>query len=138
GGGVFAVIVAGLILNMVMAGITVRSGGEVWSAFKGAGTPFIGSRASQPGFDPFAISVGLFGHYLVSIAWGVLFGVLAFGLSRGTTLLAGALFGLVVWAGMFWVVLPIVGLGAMSEYGRNAMAVLTHVIFGIGLGVGFL
>jgi hypothetical protein len=39
---------------------------------------------------------------------------------------------------MYWLVLPLVGLAAMSESGANGIAVLNHVIFGLALGVGFL
>jgi hypothetical protein len=137
-GGVVAGILAGLVLNVLMAAMTVSAGGDVWSAFKGAGMPFVGERAAQPGYDPLAIAAGILGHYLVSIGWGVLFGLLVYGLDRGLTVLAGAAYGLVVWLAMFWLVLPLAGLGAMSEQGANGMAVVTHVLFGLALGIGFL
>lgn len=137
-GGVVAGILAGLVLNVLMAAITVSTGGDVWSALKGAGAPFLGERAMQPGYDALAVAAGIMGHYLVSIGWGVLFGLLVFGLDRALTVLAGAAYGIIVWLGMFWLVLPLVGLGAMSEQGANGIAVLTHVIFGLALGVGFL
>lgn len=137
-GGVVSGILAGLVLSAVMAGLTVSSGGDLWSAFKGAGAPFLGERSSQPGFDAIAIAFGLIGHFSVSIGWGVLFALLVYGWERVPTVFFGGLFGALVWAGMFFVVLPLVGLGAMTEHGRNGMAILTHVIFGFALGVAFL
>lgn len=137
-GGVIAGIIGGLVLNVVLAALTVSAGGDIWTAFKGAGAPFLGERSAQPGYDPAAVAVGLFSHYLVSIGWGVLFGLLVYGLDRPLTVLAGAAYGLVVWLGMYWVVLPLVGLGAMTEQGANAMAALLHVLFGLTLGITFL
>lgn len=137
-GGVVAGIVAGFVLNLMMAALTLSSGGELWGAFKGAGTPFLGERSTQPGFDMTALAFGFFGHYLVSIGWGVLFALLVYGWERLPTLVAGLFFGVAVWAGMFFVVLPAVGLGAMTEYGRNAVSVGTHVLFGLVLGIAFL
>ena len=137
-GGIVAGVLAGLVLNVVMAALMVATGGDLWLALKGAGAPFLGDRASQPGYDPLAIAAGLAGHYFVSIGWGVLFGLFVYGLDRTVTVLAGAAYGLVVWLAMFWLVLPLVGLRAMSEHGASGMAVLTHVIFGLALGVGFL
>lgn len=137
-GGMAAGIFAGLVLNALMAGMAVASGADVWSAFKGAGAPFLGDRASQPGFDPVALIAGAFGHYLVSIVWGVIFALLAYGFSRGATLVLGLLYGVVVWFGMFFVVLPLVGLGAMTEYGKNVISIASHVLFGFSLALGFL
>ena len=137
-GGIAAGIFAGLVLNLTMAGLAIATGGDVWSAFKGAGTPFLGERSAQPGYDPLAIAVGVFGHYLVSVTWGVIFAMLAYGFSRGATLVLGLLYGIVVWFGMFFIVLPMVGLGAMTDYGMNAISIASHVLFGFALALGFL
>ena len=136
-GGVIAGIIGGL-LNALVAFLTVSAGGDIWTAFKGAGAPFLGERSAEPGYDPFAVAVGFFGHYLVSIGWGVVFGLLVYGMDRAVTVLAGAAFGLIVWLGMYWVVLPLVGLGAMSAQGANGLTALLHVLFGLTLGIVFL
>src|SRR5206468_1344331 len=105
---------------------------------KGAGAPFLGERAMQPGFDGAAVLVGVVSHFAVSIVWGALFALLFYGLSRAATVAAGFLWGFVVWIGMFYVVLPIVGLGDMPSHIPVANAIIEHVIFGIVVALAFL
>lgn len=136
GGGVVAGIVGGIVLSLIMAGMALASGGELWPALKGAGAPFLGERAFQPGFDPLAIVVGLSAHFAVSIFWGALFGALFFGLERPLTVLVGGIWGLVVWVGMHYVALPILGLGGGER--NESVVALTHVIFGLAIGIAFL
>src|SRR5438094_90209 len=90
-----------------------RSRGRSLSAgLKFAGYPWLGARATEPGPDALAVIVGQASHLLVSAIWGAIFGIVAFGARRALTVLYGALYGIVVWLGMYYVVLPIVGLGA--------------------------
>jgi hypothetical protein len=137
-GGVAAGLFAGLVLSLFMLFLNLISGTDVWQGMKGAGAPFLGERAAQPGFDFFAVWVGLFCHFLVSVAWRLIFGVLAYGLSKRNTILFGAAFGIVVWLGMYYVLLPLVGMGQVAVSTPIGMAVLTHVLFGAMLGIGFI
>jgi hypothetical protein len=53
------------------------------------------------------------------------------------TLLAGVLWGVVVWLGMLYVALPVLGFPA----GGNSplpVAIFTHVLFGVVLAAAFL
>ncbi len=138
GGGALAGLLAGLVLSIFMVSMAVARGGDFWMTFKGAGTPFLGERAQQPGFDGTAVAVGLLSHLAVSITWGVLFGALFYGISRGATLFMGLLWGVVVWLGMYYVVLPAVGLTAIREQTPIARAVLSHVAFGFLIALAFL
>jgi hypothetical protein len=58
-------------------------------------------------------------------------------MSRGATIALGVAWGLVVWLGMYYVVLPLVGLGDMVRATPVGMAVLSHLVFGLGVGLGF-
>lgn len=136
-GGIVGGIVGGLAIAAVLA-VLALANGDVWTAFKGAGTPFLGARAAAPGFDLVAIAVGLASHMAVSIVWGVLFGLLAYGLTRNLTLVAGLAWGIVVWVGMHYLVLPAIGLGQIATSGPVMGPILQHLVFGLGLGVGFM
>src|SRR6185295_16375787 len=55
GGGIVAGAVGGAVdLIALLISSTVKHM-DVWLVMKGAAAPFIGHRAMQPGFDPFAI-----------------------------------------------------------------------------------
>lgn len=137
-GGVVAGIVAGAVLTVFMAMLSMAADqGDVWRGVKFAGMPFLGDRAAQPGFDATAVLVGLTSHFVVSIAWGVLFALLVRGFSRPATVVLGALYGFVVWIGMFYLVLPLVGMPDVAEGVPRARAALEHVLFGFVVGLVF-
>ena len=137
-GGAVAGIIGGMVSSILGLIMTAMRGQDLWPGFKGAAVPFIGQRAFEPGFDLGPVLLGLATHFGVSIAWGILFGVIAYGLSRPATVVFGAFWGLVVWLGMYHVVLPVLGLSAMARAVPVGMAVLSHVIFGLAVSVGFL
>ena len=138
GGGAVAGIVAGLVLAAFLTVMNLSQGKDFWVGFKGAALPFLGERVHQPGFDALAVSLGVACHMAISIGWGVLFGALAYGLSKGFTVAAGALWGAVVWIGMYYVVLPIVGAAEVTRSVPVLHAIATHVLFGLVMGLAFL
>jgi hypothetical protein len=137
-GGAVAGIVGGIVLAAWMMIDGAIRGRDFWVGMKGAAYPFLGERVMQPGFDAAAVVLGEICHFAVSIGWGMLFGLIAYGLSRRATVAFGALWGLVVWLGMDFVVLPLLGLGALARGTPLAVAVLTHVVFGLVVGLAFL
>jgi hypothetical protein len=54
------------------------------------------------------------------------------------TMLAGIAWGFVVWIGMYYVVLPLVGLDAMRRDAPVERAIAFHVIFGVMTAAAFL
>lgn len=138
GGGVVAGVIGGVVIALVMLVAALAKGQDIWPGFKGAAAPFIGERAMQPGFDAGAVVLGVVCHFAVSIVWGVLFAAVFYGLSRGATVAAGVLWGVVVWLGMFYIVLPIAGLPQVARSEPIAMAIISHVIFGLSVAIGFL
>jgi hypothetical protein len=137
-GGTAAGVIAGVAMAIVLLVMTLLQGQDVWPVFKGAAAPFIGDAAMRPGFELGPVLLGTLAHLAVSIGWGILFGLLVYGMSKGATVIVGALFGIVVWLGMYYVVLPLVGLAEMARTTAVSFAVITHVIFGFALGLGFL
>ena len=136
-GGAIAGLWAGLALSLLMAVMNLFQNNSIWGGLKFAGVPFLGERAFEPGFDALAVLVGIICHFGVSAAWGVLFGLLFYGLSRNATLVAGAVWGVVVWIAMLYVVLPILGLPAGGTM-PVLLAGFEHLLFGVIVGAGFL
>jgi hypothetical protein len=137
-GGAIGGLIAGAVLLLYMVLVSAAQGRDVWQSLKGAGLPFLDERATLPGFDAAAILVGLVCHFAVSAAWGALFGVLFFGLSRTATVWMGLVWGLVVWIGMYYIVLPIVGLGHLAAAVPIGPAIFEHLVFGLAVAIGFL
>jgi hypothetical protein len=137
-GGVAAGIIGGLAVAALMAMTSATSGRDPWAGMKGAALPFLGQRATLPGLDVGAVLLGLASHFTVSIAWGVLFGLLVYGVRRSWTVVLGLAWGLVVWLGMYYVVLPLLGLGELAARVPPAMAAVSHAYFGLFVGLGFL
>jgi hypothetical protein len=138
GGGVLAGIMAGLFLVAVLLASLALKGQNLWPAFKGASAPFFHQRAMQPGFDAAPVLVGALCHFLISAAWGWGFAVIAYGLSRPATIGAGALWGVVVWLGMHYVLLPAVHLRELNRAAPLAVAIAQHILFGLVLAAAFL
>src|SRR5205823_1631571 len=93
GGGAVAGIIGGVVIAIALVVGALAKGQDVWPSFKGAAAPFLGERAMRPGFDGAAVLLGVICHFAVSIIWGVLFAAIFFGLSRGATVAAGAVWG---------------------------------------------
>jgi hypothetical protein len=138
-GGAAAGAIGGALLSVFMTVMAAVKGLDVWSmVFKGAAAPFLGERAMQPGFDGPAVLLGIVCHFAVSIGWGLLFGLVAYGFSRPVTMLLGALWGIVVWLGMYYVVLPLVGLGEMVRTANTSTTIIAPILFGISVGAAFV
>lgn len=142
GHGIRGGIIAGLIGGAVLAALLVISnlvrGLDVWPVLKGAGTPFLHARAAAPGFDAVAVLVGVAAHFAISAIWGVLFGVLFFGLGKPATVAVGALWGVAVWFVMYYIVLPVAGLAQVAAATPKGPSILQHVVFGLVVGLAFL
>jgi hypothetical protein len=137
-GGMVAGIFGGILLTLYSLLTAFATDRDPWVAFKGASVIFFGERAFTAGFDMTAVVVGILVHFAVSIGWGAIFGLIAFGASVGGTLLIGASYGAIVWVVMYFVVLPAVGLGALARSTPAVPALLMHVVFGLAVGFGFL
>jgi hypothetical protein len=137
-GAVVAGLVSGGTLTAMMTIVSALRGKDIWFGMKGTAAPFLGARAMAPGFDPIAVPMGLALHLVISIGWALGFAAIFYGLSKKATLAAGALWGVVVWLGMYYVVLPLVGLAAMRAGAPISRVVVYHVFFGVILALAFL
>ncbi len=137
-GGTVAGLIGGVVLSVYMMAMQIAKGDDIWAVAKMAGVPFLGEAALRPGFEAGPVFVGILSHFAVSVAWGVLFGVLFYGFTRAATLVLGTVWGAIVWLGMFHVILPLAGAGEMAASTPVGVAVFEHVLFGLGVAVGFL
>ncbi len=137
-GGVIAGAAGGLMLTILMAILNATAGRDVIRGLKFPGVWLLGQRALQPGFDFIAVYVGLGTHFAVSIAWGVAFALLVYGLNRALTVACGALWGLVVWAVMMFGVLPLLGFAGAPRSMPLGVSIAEHVLFGLTLAAAFL
>jgi hypothetical protein len=137
-GAVVAGLVSGGLLTVMMTVMSALRGKDIWFGMKGTAAPFLGERAMIPGFDPIAVPVGVALHLFISIGWALGFAALFYGLSKKATLLAGALWGVVVWLGMYYVVLPLVGLASMRAGAPIERVIAYHHFFGVILALAFL
>jgi len=118
--------------------MNIMKGQDVWMGMEMPALPFLGDAAMRPGFEAGSVLLGMMSHFAVSIAWAIPFALIAFGLRKPVTMALAAAFGVVVWLGMFYVVLPIVGAGQIAGMMPMGTAILEHVLFGLGVGLGFL
>ncbi len=137
-GGVVAGLMGGAVLVVLMMGANLVRGIDLWGAWKLAGAPFMHGRALQPGPAGTPVIVGLLSHFAVSVAWGVPFALLVYGLRKGRTVIAGLGLGVVSWLGMFYVVLPLLGLRDTARAIPIGTAIFEHVLFGVATALAFL
>ncbi|MBI2388520.1 MAG: hypothetical protein HYV09_02785 [Deltaproteobacteria bacterium] len=130
-------LVGGALMAVFMTLMNLVQGQDVWMGLKGPAAPFIGDAAMQPGFDGNVV-LGALSHFAVAIAWAIPFALLGFGLAKGPTVALGVAWGILVWLAMTFVVLPIVGLGAMKPMMLTAPMAFEHLLYGLGLAAGLL
>ncbi|HMI85502.1 MAG TPA: hypothetical protein VK550_15505 [Polyangiaceae bacterium] len=136
--GMLAGVAAGILLTLMMTLMSAAGGKDIWYGIKGAAAPFFGQQAMQPGFDALPVLIGLISHLVISAAWGALFALVVEGWSRSTTIIAGVLWAFVVWIGMYYLVLPVVGLSSMQDDAPVGRAIAFHLIFAAALTTAYL
>lgn len=137
-GGTLAGLAAGGFLTLFMTVVSAARDKDVWYGIKGAAAPFLGAPALRPGFEAWPVTVGLFTHLLISIGWGVLFAMLAYGFTRAGIIASGLAWGVVVWLVMYYVVLPLAGLSWMRNDAPVARAVAFHLVYSGALTAALL
>ncbi len=137
-GGVVAGLIAGVVMAAFMLIVAAANGGSGWMALKGPSVPFLGRDVMTPGFAAGPVILGVIIHFAIACFWGVLFSWIAYGMRRGATLAAGLAWGLVVWFCMFYIALPIVGMGDIARAAPVGLSIIEHLVFGLALAAGFL
>lgn len=111
----------------------------LWPEIKASTIPLLGAeRALDPVYDPGAVALGMGVHFAVSVAWGLVFAGLFRGLSGAGTVVAGVLYGAVVWILMYWALPPLLDITALVRSVPIGWALTEHLVFGLALGLAFL
>ncbi|MBI3180757.1 MAG: hypothetical protein HYZ28_01295 [Myxococcales bacterium] len=112
--------------------------GDPWAHLKLAAAVYLGNGALREGFDPLPILLGLTLHLMIAQAWGLVFGVSAYGLSRVLTLGSGMLLGLVSYGVMVLLLLPVCGMGELGRSIASGGGLSLHLCFGFFTALCFL
>ncbi len=137
-GGVVAGVAGGVVLSLFLLGVNLAQGRDLWVGVKMPALPLLGTDVLEPGFELSPVLAGAGIHFAISIFWGLAFALFVYGTSRLATVGLGAAWGIVVWIGMYYVGLPLIGLNAIARGVPLWLAVSEHVLFGLAVGLGFL
>jgi hypothetical protein len=138
-GGAVAGLGGGLAMAIVGAIISASLGGDIWLESKQIAAVVYGpSATAQPGFAAGPVIVGTLLHLIVSAALGAIFGILTrrvLGLTSefGTPLMAGLIYGLLVWMAAYFVVLPSFNPPLRETYAPAF--VIQHLVYGAVTGL---
>ncbi|HEX5690852.1 MAG TPA: DUF6789 family protein [Roseiflexaceae bacterium] len=138
-GGAIAGLIGGLSMALVGAIISASIGGDIWLESKQIAAIVYGSAAAaQPGFEAGPVLVGTLLHLLISTVLGALFGIVTrriFHLTSefGTLLMAGLIYGMLIWLVGYFAVLP-----AINPLLRETYApafIVQHLVYGAVTGL---
>lgn len=138
-GGAIAGLSAGLVMAVVAAIISVFRGDDIWLEAKQIAAPLF------PGFDPMAVGfalgpivVGTLVHLFVAMALGATFSIvkrriLHLPSDMGVPVLAGLIYGFLIWSLAYFIVLPLVNPALLDMY--QPAFIIQHLIYGVVLGL---
>lgn len=131
GQGALGGLIAGMVMAMVAMLYTLIAQGDLLAPLKQMGATFFPTDSGSPA----SLVAGLVLHMMMSIAFGVVFALIAkdrIG-GFGRLALAGMVFIAVEWAIARFVVLPAVDRPLVETFGASG-GILAHLMFGIVLG----
>jgi Family of unknown function (DUF6789) len=139
-GGALAGLAGGLAMAIVAALVSLVRGQDIWLEAKEIATVVLGSQqARQPGFIAMPILVGTLIHLIISTLLGALFGIVTRRIFRltsdfGTPLLAGLIYGMLVWFVTYFFVLPIID-PLLRESTYAPAFIIQHIVYGSVTGL---
>lgn len=136
---VSAGLIAGLVfLVLEMVLVATIGGGSPWGPPRMIGAILLGESVLPPPatFDLMVLIVAMAVHFFLSVVLGIIFAFLSdrAGLSLGPAVLAGLVFGLVVYFVNFYGMTAVFPWFAMA---RNAISIFAHGVFGLVLGYSY-
>jgi hypothetical protein len=141
-GGALAGLAGGLAMAIVAALISASMGQDIWHESKRIAAIVYGPAAlATAGFDLGPVLVGTLIHLAVSALLGAAFGIITrrwLGLTSdfGTPVLAGLIYGLMIWLLAYFVVLPLVNPALLEIYAPAF--IIQHVAYGIVTGLVYM
>jgi len=141
-GGTLAGLAGGLAMAVVAALLSASMGQDIWHEPKRIAVIVYGPAAlAGSGFDPGPVLVGSLMHLLVSALLGALFGIvtrrwLHLTSDFGTPVMAGLVYGLLIWLVAYFVVLPLFNPALLEVYAPAF--IIQHVAYGVVLGLVYM
>jgi hypothetical protein len=134
-GGSLAGVGGGLVMIVVAALLTTALGEDVWREPREIAQPLFGSAAAA-GAAP--IVVGTLLHFLLSALFGAIFSIISRRLLRlpsdyGVPVVAGLIYGLMLWVLAYFVVLPILNPALLDTYAPSF--IIQHLVYGVVTGL---
>lgn len=133
---VWAGLIAGAVFMMMEMGLVAASGQSPWGPPRMIAAMAMGQGVLPPPatFDPVIMMVGMGIHMMLSIALALIFAFAAARLGLGAAVVAGAVYGLVVYAVNFHGLTAVFPWFAMA---RGAIAIASHIAFGAVLALAY-
>lgn len=129
-------IVAGMMMGVVEMIISAAGGQGFWAPLRYIAAVFTRGADTASGFSLGPVVVGLMGHMMNAVILTAIFALLAWRFGRNPIALAaaGMMWGALVFAVMWWAVVPTIdpAMGLLNGAGFFA----THLIFGMVAGLG--
>jgi hypothetical protein len=141
-GGALAGLGGGVAMAIVAALISASMGQDVWHESKRIAAIVYGEAAlAQPGFAAGPVLVGTFLHLVVSALLGAAFGIITRRVLHLTSdfwtpVLAGLIYGMLVWLIAYFVVLPLTNPLLLELYAPAF--IIQHVVYGLVTGMLYM
>ena len=138
-GGAIAGLAGGLAMMVSGALIAGSMGRDMWLEARQISTVFYGSEAlTAPGMLNAPVIVGTIVHFLIAAALGALFGivsrrVLLLPSDFGAPVLAGLIYGMLVWMVAYFIILPFTDPALLDTYAPSF--IVQNLVFGIVTGL---
>jgi hypothetical protein len=139
-GGAVAGLAGGLAMALVAALISLVQGQDIWLEAKEIAAIVYGPMAiALPGAALGPIVVGTLIHLLVSAALGALFGIVTRRILHltsdfGMPLLAGLIYGILVWLVMYFLILPLID-SLLRDSTYAPVFIIQHIVYGAVTGL---
>lgn len=133
--GAIAGLGGGLAMIVVAAMLSVALGFDMWREPREIAAPIFGLVTAN---DTLAVMVGTLLHFLMSALLGSIFEIVSLKVLRlptdyGVSAVSGLIYGLVLWAGAYFVVLPLLNPVLLGTYAPSF--VIQNLVYGVVTGV---
>lgn len=116
-------------MGMVAMIRAIAGGMSFWLPMQQIAATFYGSEALLGGFGP--TIVGMMIHLMFSAAFGGVVGLFVYRFSAGATFWVGMLAGIIIWAVMTWIVMPVANPVMHQRVAlMNGWWFVYHLVFG--------
>lgn len=130
--GVIAGFAGSLAIMVVVAGILVVGGRDIWTAARLIATVVYGPDAATGALP---IIVGTVIHLITGSALGAIFARIVPCLPRGFWIVVGLLYGVAAWGVSSFVVLPVIAPPMIAADTNIYVLLIAHVVYGFAIGI---